>query len=94
LYHKVVPLWLLIEMWVALKGKWYCPSCVLLPKFNKSIGKYIEGHIFTHAQHTVSILSTVDVLSLSSLINAIGKVPCEMVYFCFDTNHLFNMNLH
>jgi len=28
-----------LEMRVAPKGKWYCPSCVLLPKFNKNNGK-------------------------------------------------------
>jgi len=28
-----------LEMQVVPKGKWYCPSCVLLPKFNKNKGK-------------------------------------------------------
>lgn len=43
------------------------------------------GHIFTHAQHTVTILSIVDVSLFSSCINLIGSVPCKIVNFCLRT---------
>ena len=45
-----------------------------------------DGQRFTHAQHTLTILSMVDILlSLLSVISEMGRIFWSIVYFCFNT---------